>query len=44
MKTALILFSVCGAGVVVTAFGGWPASMAYFALISAAVGFAGRNR
>lgn len=44
MKTALILFAVCGAGVVVTAVGGWPAGMAYFGLISAWVGFAGRNR
>lgn len=44
MKTALILFTVCGAGVLVTAVGGWAAGMAYFGLISAGVGFAGRNR
>lgn len=44
MKTALILFAACGAGVLVTATGGLAAGMAYFALISAAVGFAGRNR
>lgn len=44
MKTALVLFTVCGAGVLVTAVGGWAAGMAYFGLISAAVGFARRNR